>query len=164
MDLTEIGTIANILGSLSLVVSVLLLLKELHESNKLIRASNTQTLVQLSSPFYMGLIQDRKMAELYVQGAQNFGAMDEVDRYRYRTLLIWWLIFHENAYYQWRKRLLDSRSYKPWGNDLQVFIQQQNLGVHWQGMKDVFQDGFAQHMADLIRKYEMSVSQTNAHL
>src|SRR5207244_3281848 len=106
---------------------------------------NTQTLVQLSSPFHMGLVQDREMARLYVQGAQTFSAMDEVDRYRYRTLLIWWLIFHENAYYQWQMGLLDNHSYKPWAGDLKVFVQQQDLGTHWQGMKDVFQDEFASY-------------------
>src|SRR5262249_39066284 len=111
-------------------------------------------LVEMSAPFYMGLIQDRKMAELYLHGGRDDSKMDEVDRYRYRSLVSWWLVFHENAYYQWRKGLLDGRSYKPWANDLKLFIMQQNVAEQWKEMKLLFQDDFARHVTGLIEASE----------
>jgi hypothetical protein len=30
----------------------------------------------------------------------EWSAMDEIDKFRYQTLLTWWLRFHENIYYQ----------------------------------------------------------------
>jgi hypothetical protein len=30
----------------------------------------------------------------------EWSAMDEIDKFRYQTLLTWWLTFHENIYYQ----------------------------------------------------------------
>jgi hypothetical protein len=132
----------------------MILMRELRENNKLTRAANTQALVELSAPFYMGVIQDRKLAELFVQGGKGNGEMDEVDRYRYRSLVSWWLVFHENAFYQWRNGLLDSHSYKPWANDLKMFIMQQNVAEHWKEMKMLFQDEFANHVTALIQKAE----------
>src|SRR5262249_16805160 len=88
LTLVDVTNIATILGSVSLVASVWLLFRELRENNKLTRASNTQTLVEMSSPFYLGLIQDRQMAEIYLRGARALEEMDEVDRYRYKSLIV----------------------------------------------------------------------------
>jgi len=141
---------ASILGSISLVVSVLLLFRELRVNNRLTRAGNTQALVSLSSPFYMGVIQDRTLAQLYARGGQDVESMDEVDRYRYNSLLVWWLIFHENVFYQWRQRLLDESSYKPWVRELELFVRRHNLVNSWPLLRDLFQDEFAQHVDRLI--------------
>jgi hypothetical protein len=92
------------------------------------------------------------MAELYVMGGKDGTQLDEVDRYRYRSLVSWWLVFHENAYYQWRKGLLDAHSYKPWANDLNVFLRQQNVADHWKEMHMLFQDEFARHVSELIEE------------
>ena len=46
--------VSTVLGSLSLVVTVLLLIREVRENNKLVRAANAQALVEISGPVYMG--------------------------------------------------------------------------------------------------------------
>ena len=150
MSLADISNIASVLGALSLMASVYLLFRELREANRLTRASNNQALVGLSSPFYLGILQDRKIAELYAHGARNFGTLDEIDQYRYKTLLLWWLVFHENAFFQWRKGLLDDNSYKPWSAELQSFVQQQDLASRWEELRSLFQDKFARHVQHVI--------------
>lgn len=150
LTLADLGNISLMVGAVVAVLSVTLLFRELRENNKLTRAANTQALVEMSAPFFLGIIQDRKMAELYVQGGKDDAEMDEVDRHRYRSLVSWWLVFHENAFYQWRNGLLDAHSYKPWANDLLVFLRQQNVHVHWKEMKMLFQDEFARHVTRLI--------------
>jgi hypothetical protein len=150
VNLHDVADVATIIGGLALLISVLLLLFELRENNRLTRAANNQALVELSSPFNMGLIQDRNMAELYVRGSEKYHEMDEVDQYRYRSLVIWWLIVHENIYYQWRRRLLDNRSFKPWASDLRMFIRLQNLQMIWGEIRDLLQDQFAAYIDRIL--------------
>ncbi len=159
LTLQDLANLSLVVGGIVAVLSVLILFKELRENNKLTRAANTQALVELSAPFYMGIIQDRKLAELYVRGGKETGQMDEVDRYRYRSLVSWWLVFHENAYYQWRNGLLDAHSYKPWANDLDVFLRQQNVAVHWKEMKGLFQDEFAKYVTGRIDECQKAAAQ-----
>src|SRR6266542_4878755 len=146
------ANLALIIGGLCGALSVWLLFRELRENNKLTRAANTQALVELSAPFYTGLIQNRQMAELYVQGGKSTDGMDEVDLYRYKNLLVWWLVFHENIYYQWRNGLLDNHSYKPWAIDLKLFVRKQNISLHWEEMSHLFQDEFANHLTRLVEE------------
>jgi len=145
-----IVAIATILGNLALVIGVLLVLRELRESIRLTRAANAQHMVELTGPFYLSLVQDRQMAELFVHSAANFDELDDVDRRRYRSLLIWWLIFYENVYYQHRQHFMDDRAFLPWWRDLKLFIQEQNLARHWDDLKDLFQEEFAREVTLLI--------------
>jgi hypothetical protein len=154
MDLHQIADLAQVIGGLALLVSVVFLFFEVRTNNRLTRAANTQALVGLASPFQLGLVQDRNMAELFVHGGEKYAELDEVDRSRYRSLLTWWLILHENIYYQWRRGLLDHRSFKPWANDLKRFVKQQNLRAHWPEMQGLFQDQFVRYMRALLAEEE----------
>ncbi len=86
--------------------------------------------------------------------------MDEVQKYRYRSLLVWWLILHENIYYQHQKRLLDSDIYSAWNADLKVFVKEQNLAGQWQEMKQTFQSEFIAHIQRLINEIPPVVEST----
>ena len=152
MALSDLASIATIAEAIFVIVSVFLIWHEVRENTKLTKAANTQALVELSSPFNMQLIQDRKMAEFWVQGAKEFAQMDEVDRYRYNSLLVWWLILHENIYYQWRKGLLDNNTYEVWARDLENFVSEQNLELYWGEMKIYVQSEFANRIHQLIEK------------
>jgi hypothetical protein len=150
--LHQMAEFATILGSLSLVVSVLILIRELRETNRLTRASNAQAMVEISGPFYLSMVQDRALAELFARSAHEFAKMDEIDRRRYHNLLVWWLIFYENIFYQHKLRLLDRHTFRPWWRDLRQFLRVQNVAQHWDELKDLFQDEFAEHVSKLIRE------------
>jgi len=125
--------------------------KQLKLQTELTKATNTQALVSLSSPFNIGLIQDPQMAKLWIEGAEEFASYDKVDKFRYETLLFWWLILHENVYYQRHKGLLDQTIYAAWEYDLRHFIMRQNLQVHWDGLKNLFQQEFIEHVDQVLR-------------
>lgn len=148
-NIQNISALFQIAGSAALVVSVLFLFRELRENNRLTRAANVQALVGLSGPFYMALVQDRQLAELFARGVRK-AALDDVDRLRYQNLLIWWLTFYENIFYQRRQRLLDRRAFEPWRRELGVFLRRQNVASHWADIKDLFQAEFAAYVAAVL--------------
>lgn len=151
MNLNAWAAVATIVQAILLPVSLLLVWYQLTQQTKLTQAANSQSLVELSSPFNLQLIQDQDFAKLWVEGASEFEKMSPVDRYRFKSLLIWWLILHENIFYQHRKRLVDDTAYKPWDKDLEEFVRIMNLKDHWPGLKGAFQESFAMHVDDLIR-------------
>jgi len=155
------SAIATLIQSLVVIVSLLfvwrqvrLQTKQLNLQTELAKAANIQSLVNLSSPFNMSLIQDAQMAKLWIEGAEEFANYNRVDKLRYETLLFWWLILHENVYYQRQKGLLDEAVYSAWENDLRRFIRRQNLQGHWEGLKNLFQQKFGNHVVQLILEHE----------
>ncbi|MDQ3745823.1 MAG: hypothetical protein M3444_15715 [Acidobacteriota bacterium] len=153
-DLARAANVATIMLSIIVGISVFFIWGQLRQQARLTRVANTQALVGLSSPFNMQLIQDRQTAELWVTGPRDYERMDEVDRYRYRMLLYWWLIFHENVFYQKQNDLLDEHIFASWAYDLEHFVAQQNLQAHWGDLRAGFQPEFARHIDELIEPHK----------
>jgi len=150
MALSDLASLAIIVQGMLFVVSIGLVWYQLRENTKLVRAANTQSLVELSSPFYLQLAQDRALTELWRQGTQRFDELDEIDKERYFYLLTWWLMLHENIYHQWRKQLIDEDTYRSWTRDLKYFARRQQLGNHWTQLNGYFEASFSEHVTTII--------------
>jgi len=150
MTLSDWASIASIVQGVFVIISIAFIWFQLRENTRLTRASNTQTLVDLSSPFNLQLIQDREMARLWVQGASNYDTLDEIDKYRYYSLIAWWLILHENIFYQWKKQLIDQETYGPWDHELKKFISRHPLNQFWTELRGNFQPAFEKYLEQII--------------
>jgi len=150
MSLSDLASIAIIVQGFLFVISIGLVWYQLRENTKLIRAANTQNLVELSTPFYLQLAQDRALTELWQQATQRFDELDEIDRGRYFNLLTWWLMLHENIYHQWRSKLVDEDTYSSWTRDLEYFARRQQLENHWPRLNSYFEASFAEHVTAII--------------
>jgi hypothetical protein len=149
--LSEPESVATIIGVLSIPLSGLFIWLQLRQQTRLAKVANTQSLVELSSPFNLQLIQDPQMAEYWVHGAEKYQSFDPVEQYRYKSLLIWWLILHENIFFQWKSGLLDRAIYESWQYDLESFVLYQ-LRERWPDLKVNFQPDFVRHVEELVRK------------
>ena len=106
--------------------------------------------MELSSPFYLQLAQDRALTELWRQATERFDELDEIDKERYFNLLTWWLMLHENIYHQWRSKLVDEDTYSSWTRDLEYFARRQQLENHWPRLNSYFEASFAEHVTAII--------------
>jgi len=151
-DLQFLTNISIILQGIFFIISVFFIWYQIREHNRLSRIANTQSLIEIASPFLMQLSQDQKLADLWVNGSKRFDAMDEVDRFRYQQMLFWWLILHENIYYQYHSGLVDEQMYQGWQTELQEFIRAKRIGLFWdRDMKRFFRAEFQQQVEELIR-------------
>lgn len=156
MTLNDWVSIATISQAVFVPLSLFLVWRQLSQQSQLTRAANTQALVEPSSPFNLQLIQDRDFARLWVLGAKTFDEMDEVDKYRFGSLLTWWLLLHENIFYQRRRGLIEKETYEAWQRDLEVFVRTMNLSCHWSAFAEVCQVDFAEHVSEIIKRSERS--------
>ncbi len=157
MNLNDLASIATIVEAIFVIISVVFIWSELRQNNRLAKAANAQSLVEISSPFNLQLIQDRHMAELWVRGGKKYTGFDEVDKFRYKSLLAWWLILQEDIFYQWRSGLLDKGTYESWANDLDQFVTDQNLEACWDGIKAAYRADFVAHVDQLIQRHKVKV-------
>src|SRR5579872_3332299 len=150
MSLSDLASIAIIAQGMLFILSIGLVWYQLRENTKLVRAANTQKLVELSIPFNLQLAQDRGLAELWLQATKRFDEFDEVDRARYFNLFTWWLMLHENIFHQWRNKLVDEDTYSSWTRDLEYYVRTQQLGNHWTQLNVYFEASFAEHVSAII--------------
>src|SRR2546426_6194645 len=152
MALSDLASIAIIVQGILFIVSIFLVWYQLRENTNLVRAANTQKLVELSVPFYLRLAQDRALAELWQKASQRIDELDEIDRFRYINLLSWWLTLHENIYHQWRNKLIDEETFTSWTRDLEYLVKRQQLGSLWPELNSFFESSFAQHVTAILAR------------
>lgn len=150
--LTELADFATIASGIALTLSVLFVGYELRVNARLARASNAQSLVELSTSLIAQVIQSRETSALWAGGLKPYPEMDELDRFRYRTLVTWWLIFHENIHFQFHKGLLDSDVYSAWDYELRAFIKSHHLESYWSEIRCGFQGAFAHHIDSIVKE------------
>jgi len=150
MSLTDLASIAIIVQGMFFIASIGLVWYQLRENTRLVRAANTQKLVELSTPFYLQLAQDRALTDLWRQATRRFDELDEIDQARYFNFLTWWLMVHENIYHQWRSKLIDEDTYSSWTRDLEYFARSQQLANHWPRLNSYFESSFAEHVTAII--------------
>jgi len=150
MTLSDLASVAIIIQGFLFIVSIGLVWYQLRENTKLVRTSNTQKLVELSTPFNLQLAQDRSLTELWRNATQHFDELDEIDKDRYFSLLNWWLMLHENIYHQWRKKLIEEDTYISWTRDLEYFARRQQLGNQWPRISTYYESSFADHVTAII--------------
>ncbi|MBN2000202.1 hypothetical protein JW935_21815 [candidate division KSB1 bacterium] len=151
MSWSDLGNMALVAQAVFFIVSVWFLWLELRENTKLTRARNVQSLVDISIPFHIEIVKDRELNELCLRGSQNFEKLDQVDQNRYLQLMVWWMIFYENIYYQWKNNFLEYESYKPWESYILYFMRTQKLHLHWDKIKENFQGSFVAYMDDMLK-------------
>jgi hypothetical protein len=123
--LDQLAQISTIVQAVLVILSLGLILLQLRQNAELAEAANAQALVEHAGSFNAPLIQSPELAQLWYSMGGDL--QKETDAQRYRELLVQWLIFHENIYYQRRKKLLDSDICNSWRGDLKATVQRHNI-------------------------------------
>jgi dienelactone hydrolase len=131
MSLEQLANIATIVEAIAVVASLIFIGLQIRQSTKLAKATNVQSLVNLSSPFNLLLAQDRKLTEVWVKGSKQFDKLDEIDKTRYMFLLFHSMTLQEHIYYQRENHLIAESNYESWKRSFEIFIQEHNLWLHW---------------------------------
>ncbi len=147
MKLADWSNIAQIAQAILVIVSLGFIVYQVRASYKLARASNTQSLTAHAASFNSLLIQNADIASIWYSYGKELDK--ESDALRYREMLVQWLIFHENIYYQWKNGLLDAEIYQSWEVDLKITIERHDLNSIGHDLKKLFPGNFGEHMDNL---------------
>lgn len=150
ISIEQLAHLSTIVQSILVITSLVFIWFQLRQSAELTKAANAQALVEHFTNFNALLMENPDVASLwYAKGKQ---LQKEEEFLRYRELLILWLIFHENVYYQYSRRLLDQQIYQSWYIDLQDTVREHNLKLLGVDLLQLFPGEFGQHILSLKRR------------
>ena len=121
-----------------LLASAILVIWQLKKQVDLARVANTQTQVALASPFNLEIAKDPKLAQLWVVDYEEWRALDAAERESYGAMVIWWLIFYENIFFQKERKLLNDDIFDGWKKDLDVFIEEKHVEEYWKARTEKY--------------------------
>jgi hypothetical protein len=150
MDFNQLAQLAQILNVVLVAVSVFFIWREVRETARLTRASNTHKMTEISSAFYLLIAQDKETAAVWLQGSHDFSSLPEIDRYRYLSLMNWWLNLYENIYLQQRSKLLDESYFRAWTRELQGLVSAPSFQTVWQEVRASYSSDFIRFIEETL--------------
>ena len=150
MTLNELASWSTIIQTVFVVISLIFIWRQLKQSTELAKAANVQALVEHASSFNSMLIQDEEISRLWYSYGNNLKKAADIQRYR--ELIVQWLIFHENVYYQYSKGLLDRHLYQAWREELKYVVHTQKLAYVTDDLELFFPSGFGKHILELQKE------------
>ncbi len=150
MRLERWASIAIITEVILIVVSVILILRELDLSRDVAQAANATALTSQALAFNQTLWQDGEVADLWYSQGKDLEF--ETDSRRYREMLTTWLLIHENIYYQHEDGLINREQYLGWKLDLEDTLQRHNVTLVASDLSHFFPGAFGEHLEELRDK------------
>lgn len=148
------------------LISIIIVLRQLQQTVALRRAANSQALSEQAGSFNSLLIQDPDIARIWHSHGKDldrpeFEGLAAPERYE--ELLVQWLILHENIHHQHSKHLLDKDLYTAWDLDLRRTVRKHNLDVFSVEVTELFAGKFGEYLADLhAEKLELAAAKVSS--
>jgi hypothetical protein len=151
MTLEQLAALSTIAQAVLVVVSLIFIWLQVRQNTELAKAANAQALVEHAGSFNAMLIQDKELTRLWYSYGK--GLEKSEDKLRYRDMVVQWLIFHENIYYQYNKKLLDARIFNSWNEELKAIVNYHNLEIITPDLEAFFPGGFGRHLIELAEAH-----------
>lgn len=139
---------ASIVEAVGLLIALASISVQWSQENRIARAEHAQAVADQAAEFHFKIIDSETLTELWF-GYGRKPEMKPVERLQYRALLQQYLVFQENAYFQFQAGLLDERIYRSLDNDLKTAVKKHDMTVLDGPLESLYAPEFAEHIQAL---------------
>lgn len=144
MNWAAVQAVAEAIGAVAVVASLIYLAIQVRQNTRAVRASTYDGMVQASGDFLRPLIEDAGLALTFERLAVDW-ADDRVgseDRTRAMYLLTQLFRTWENVYYQWRQGMLEDWLWRAWQTVILSYFSQPGIQEWWRLRHMAFSEPF----------------------
>lgn len=146
MNWEAIATVAEVIGAVAVVITLFYLSYQLHRSNIHARRLEENVTTDQVSRMRMALIQDRKIAELFLQGSESMEELDPVNLVQFDNLMqeYFW-----TAEQMWDRVRVGTLEREIWDANIATYagyVATVGGGEWWVWRKEIFPREFVQQI------------------
>jgi len=154
MNWDAIGAIAELLGAVGVIASLVYLARQIRDGQRALRAGSYQQLRQdLFSAFNQGA-NDPQTARAIRAGMANFVELDEADAHQFNFWIHGVIHSYDNAFYQYRMGMLDDERWEMHRTDIVVFFANNPGVAQWwrqtHGQRSAFSSQFVALVEEIL--------------
>ena len=147
MDLKKTALLAEIIGGVGIVVSILYLALEVSENTKNTQISNHLALIEQNSEFRYLRMANPELVEIVLKGSSNVPSLSEVDRSRFRTYALQSFDMWETAFLMSESDVLPTGTWEVWDSSWCNGLKAPGFRALWdEGMSNNFTDHFRRNV------------------
>ena len=142
MNWDAIGAIAEALGAIGVIVTLVYLSTQIRTNNIAIRTSTYLDLVN-ANHIRLATGSDPVLAELFDRGMQDPDSLKKIELFQFRQLILHQSRQFENMHYQYESRLIDEHLWEAWASSMKSFYSRPGAHQVWEkNASDTFNKHF----------------------
>ncbi len=153
MGWTAVGAMAEAIGAVGVILSLLYLASQVRQNTKLSRAATRQALADGSHRLASDVVEIDDIARI-MQDALDGKDVKPHERLRLQARCLRDLRFWDNAYYQYAEGLLTAEEWDGFRVNLHVILQFPFYRDYWENFQGIFSVGFRRELNSLLSDEE----------
>jgi hypothetical protein len=157
MNWEAIGAVAELAGALGVIVSLIYLAKQISMTNENV-AQNTTALfnqgehASIDGILKMNLpqVENKDVAELMLAAYSNYSALDEVDRYRFSTMLLTQFESHQTFFLQNYRDSAGPETWSYYSRVMDDYLKIPSVAGWWEQSRKNFDPGFVAYINEKL--------------
>jgi hypothetical protein len=158
MNWDAIGAIAELLGAIGVIASLVYLATQIRQSREQMER-NTRAMQASAYQQFWGQLnehmasgwRDPEVAELSRRGLADLSSLDESEAARFRMWMLGMAQSHDNAYYQYRIGMLDEERWQKHRAAVKLFYESPGAVQWWEGHpKELFSSEFVALVEEIV--------------
>jgi hypothetical protein len=143
MTLDQFGSIAEIIGGLGVIVSLVYLAIQIRKNTEAERTSTYQAVVSDFGALNNTMASSPELSHLFVQAMENYHQLSSDEKARISQIFFQTFRYFENMYYQHRKGYLDEEVWVGWKRLMLTYFSRPGFQAWWGHRRDVYSEPFA---------------------
>ena len=145
MNWEAAGVIAEIVGALAVVISLIYLATQIRQSTNQSQAASRDAVSKSISDVMMRLAADPEVSELYGRGIMSPADLTGDERRRFDMLMYATFECFESAFSQWQRGTLADDDWHKWQSTIGNFLSQPGCQDFWERASGNFTPSFIQY-------------------
>ena len=151
MNWEAIGSIAELLGALGVIASLVYLAAQIRHNTRSLRASTYESLAQATAASNILLISDPEIAELVERGLGN-DTLDRDTRTRFVAYLRMTFRRYDSVFLHYRQGILPPEAWEAYWNSFRKILRSPNVRDFWVRSKDDYMPDFRDLVSQEINR------------
>ena len=143
MDFSTMGTLAEVVSAVGVIVSLIYVAAQVRHNTRAVRSATHHALVTTRLD-YVALVADNpELSRIVRVGSEDYGRLDQDERHRFGLVMYYSFSAGENFYYQYRQGALDQEQWQRWCETLRVYFAQPGIREWFETTPQQFTASFA---------------------
>jgi hypothetical protein len=150
MNWEALGAVAGIAGAVAVIVSLVYLAIQIHQSTRATRASTYQSIVLHGGAMLRAIMENPELADLVIKADQAGVELTPSEAFRYSAFASAVFRYYDSLYYHWRRGTLEQGQWHGFEEFLRGMLRSDGLVRWWHEHGHVFDPEFRAHVARLL--------------
>ncbi|MEM6555141.1 MAG: hypothetical protein AAF642_04660 [Pseudomonadota bacterium] len=140
--LADWANIAEIVGTLAFVVSLIFVGVQISQNTAATRASASQAVHSSFADWYQSVQGDPELLSLSTKGMADYGALSPTEKSQFIALFMSFSLDTQDAFYKWRDGSLDPELWRTWEMVSMNLYSTQGGKAFWQERRYLFAESY----------------------